>query len=337
MYNETGDAPLFLEWNMRVNVGDDGSQILYPDKLPLIHEAVIQACDALDGLEDGILRDPRECRWDPSEIECQRGQSADSCLTPAESDVVRKIYSGATDSAGKPLYWGMPRGSEDQWSPLFIRSGQMAPMGFGRPGSSITGYLAFYYPPGPGYSIMDFDYDRDPSRLALNETLYSAGNPDLREFKAAGGKLILFHGWHDNNIPPEASIDYYETATRTMGGEGPTKEFFRLFMMPAVNHCRYGIGGGEVDWVTYLENWVERGQAPDYVIAHKMRQEPYPVLEGVRANTTFGTYTQMARHPLEPSTYDRTRRVYAYPDVAEWSGEGDPDDATNWALAPRPE
>jgi feruloyl esterase len=335
VYNETGDAPLFLEWNLRANTGADGKAILKASKLPVIQNAVLRACDAIDGLEDGILRDPRQCDWDPADIQCPVGVVAESCLTSSESDVVRKIYEGASNSAGQPLYWGMPRGSEDQWSPIFVAPEEFQLARWGVPGTSITGYMAFSYPPGPAYSIMDFDYDRDPPRLALAETLFSAQNPDLRKFKAAGGKLILFHGWHDNNIPAEASIDYYETATRTMGGENATRDFFRLFMMPAVNHCRHGIGGGEVDWISYLEDWVENEKAPDYVIAHRMIEEPYPVLEGVRASTSNGTYTQMPRHPLDPGSFDQTRPVYAYPDVSQWSGRGRVEDAANWVKVAR--
>lgn len=331
--DETGDGPYFLEWGSRVNLGPDGKAILTADKLPLVHKAVLAACDALDGLADGILLDPRRCAWDPAQLLCKGGPAKD-CLTKAEADVVRKIYEGASNSKGEKLYWGMARGSEDQWSPFWIPRTAAESSLFASNQALPTAFMAFFYPPGPGYTLNDFDYDRDPARLALTESLYSAKNPDLRGLQKAGGRLILYHGTHDNNIPYRASADYYETATRTMGGEDATRRFFRFFALPAVNHCRYGLGGGEVDWLTVLETWVERGEAPDFVVAHHMVQEPYPIVPGAEADTQ-GTYTQMARHPLPAGSYDRTRPVYAWPDQARYKRTGDPARAGNWEKAPR--
>ncbi|MDX2223802.1 MAG: tannase/feruloyl esterase family alpha/beta hydrolase [Rhodospirillaceae bacterium] len=334
VFDEIGDTPLFLEWNVRVNRDKDGKEILTADKLPMIHDAVMKSCDAIDGLVDGILQDPRQCKWDPAEIQCRSGRAGKDCLSKEQVEVVRKFHTGAVNSKGMQLYWGMPRGSEDQWSPIFIGRDGRPPM-MGQTGTSITGFMGFWPAVGPNYSIMDYDYDRDPPRRQLTEALHTAKNPDLRPFRDAGGKLILYHGTHDNNIPYEAAVDYYETAAKVMGGEAATKEFFRFFAMPAVNHCRYGHGGGEVDWITTLENWVEKGQAPDAVIAHHMLEEPYPTLMTNNPDTQDGRYTQMARHPLPPSSYDRTRPIFAYPDVAKWDGTGDPNVAASWGKAPR--
>ncbi len=324
--DETGDSAYHLNWIMRSNVGTDNKPILTADRLPLIHDAVLAACDARDGLKDGVLQDPRACTWDPGAIACNDGASTAACLSAAEVTVVRKIYSGATTSSGKALYFGMPRGSEDQWS-MLINIGN--PPGSGAIGDSLMRNGAFFDFPGANYSVMDFDYDRDPPRLAVMERLYSVLNPDLRKFKAAGGKLISFHGWNDNNIPGGAMVDYYDTAMRTMGGERATQDFYRLFMLPSVNHCQYGLGGGEVDWITALENWVEKGLAPDAVMAHHMLTEPYPLIPGE-------PWAQMARHPLPPGSFDRVRPVFAYPDVAGYSGKGDPNQPTSWAKAKRP-
>ena len=332
VWYQTGNQPLFSLWATRVNIGKDGKAILGAEKLPLIHEAVMGACDALDGLEDGLLQDPRKCAWDPKSIQCRPGRGGLDCLTAEEVDIVGKIYEGASNSAGERLYWGMVRGSEDQWAPRWINYDGKPGLALGDASGKnlVMSYRSFFYPPGPSYSLFDFDYDRDPPRLALTESIYNAQNPDLRKFKNAGGKLILYTGWHDNNIPPEAAVDYYETATRTMGGAAATMDFFRLFLLPGVNHCQYGAGGGEVDWLTALETWVEKGQAPDQVIAYHMIEEPYPSAQlatGERA-------TRWARHPLDPAAYDRTRPVYAYPDVAHYSGNGDPAKPSSWTKAP---
>ena len=324
--DQTGDSAFHLNWILRSNVGADKKPILTADRLPLIHDAVMAACDAPDGLKDGVLQNPLACTWDPGAIACPGGARGESCLSSDEVTVVRKIYSGATDSSGEKLYFGMPRGSEDQW-PMLINIGD--PPGTGAIGESMLRYGSFFHSPGTDYSVMDFDYDKDPPRLALMERIYNAQNPDLRKFKAAGGKLISFFGWNDNNIPGGAMVDYYETTMRTMGGEKATHDFYRLFMMPAVNHCQYGAGGGEADWITALENWVEKGQAPDQIIAHHMLREPYPLIPGE-------PWAQMARHPLPAGSFDRTRPLFPYPDVARWSGRGDSNQAATWIKAPRP-
>lgn len=152
----------------------------------------------------------------------------------------------------------MARGSELNCAPGFLNTdGKPGAYlaGFGGPGNSIMNYAAFFYSQGAQYDPMKFDYDRDPVKLAVIESLYNAQNPDLRAFQEAGGKLILYHGWDDNQIPPMASVDYYKTATRVSDGPEQTAKFFRLFMLPGVGHCRGGAGGGEIDWLSALEDW----------------------------------------------------------------------------------
>jgi len=326
-WHQTGDRAFFLLWGARANIGKDGKPIMDAGKLPMIHNAVLEACDELDGLKDGILQNPLQCKWDPSEIQCEAERRNKDCLTAEEVAVVRKIYSGATTSSGEQLYWGMPRGSEYNWSPVFVNAdgkpgtyfGDLGPIG-----NSSMAYMAFYYPPGPRYSNMEFDFDRDPQRLWLTEYIFNAQNPDLRRFKSSGGKLILYHGWDDNQIPAAASVDYYETVTRTMGGAEPTREFFRLFMLPNGDHCTGGRGGGEADWIEALENWVEKGQAPDQITAYSTLKNP-----DVRH------YLPRPRFPLDPSEYERSRPVYAYPDLARYTGSGDSRQASSWEKAPR--
>ena len=152
---------------------------------------------------------------------------------------------------------------------------------------------------------------RDPARIAANDVLFAHANPDLTKFCDHGGKLIIFHGWNDsNNIPPELAVDYHRLVQGTMGGAAAAAETARLFMLPGAYHCRYGEGGGEVDWLRALEDWVEKGRAPDDVLAYRMQQEPYvsiPVAGDEQRNLL------MPRHPLSPDSYDRVRPVHAYP------------------------
>jgi feruloyl esterase len=333
VYDEVGDTPYFLDWNTLANTAPDGTTILTADKLQVLHRAVLEKCDALDGLRDGLLMNPARCSFDPRSIVCRPGADAAQCLTAQQAEVAQKFHDGARNSKGEKLYWGMPWGSEDQW----LGFGWVAPDGRQQrlQGLSITGYLglASGAPAGPQYRTGDFDFDRHPQRLDLSGTLYNPVNPDLSRFRKAGGKLILFTGWHDNNIPPEASVDYYEAAVRANGGEAATQEFFRFFMPPAVNHCRGGDGGGEIDWISALENWVEKGVAPDGLLAYHLSQ-PYPTAP--RALEDYGAnYMKLGRHPLQPGSFDRVRPVYPYPASTRYSGKGDPAAAQSWVRAPR--
>jgi len=297
VWSQTGNHPFFTHWGERVNIGNDGRTILDAAKLPMIHDAVLAACDARDGLRDGIPQDPRQCDWNPQSIRCAAG-------------VVRRIYEGARNSKGDLLYAGMARGSEDQWAGIWISGGGQPVLLLGGPGfiaNSLTAYMTFMRDGGPGYSVFrDFDYDRDPPWLALIEGFFSPRQHDLRPFKAAGGKMLLWTGWNDNNIPPAAAIDYYETTTRTMGGTPETRDFFRMFLLPAVNHCSGGLAGSEVDWIGVLEDWVERGSAPDAVLHHHP-VAPVAMLAAGSSHDPGTSYMVYGRHPLAPGSFDRVR------------------------------
>lgn len=340
--NQTGVRALFLVWNARANLGPDRKPILSPDHLKLVRDAVMAACDAKDGLQDNILQDPRRCDWSPKQIQC-RGASGGDCLTAQQVDVVEKIYGGSRTSDGRSLFPGMPRGSELSWAPDFIgRDGKVGDRLGNADGvsQSSINYLAFFYSPGPSYSALDFDYDRDPDRLGLTEYVFNAQNPDLRAFKAAGGKMIHYHGWDDNQITANLSIDYYETVTRTMGGRELTQEFYRFFAVPGMNHCHTGLGASEADWLGALEDWVERGKAPEQILAYKARAANYPTEGGSFARVTSATgelYLRMPRFPNDAQSYDPAapRPVYAYDDVANYKGSGDVNDPKNWRKARR--
>ncbi|MDX2223798.1 MAG: DUF6351 family protein [Rhodospirillaceae bacterium] len=324
-------GPSYLEWGARANLDADGTPIFDPAKLPMVRKAVLAACDAQDGTADGLLQDPRRCSWDPKELVC-KGRNAATCLTAAEADVVRKIYAGPMNSKGETLsfgYAGMARGSEYVWSPSFIGlPGQKAQ----RVPDLSASFGEGFFPVIAANAGRPYDYDTDPQRGNigglegnLTQWLRYAQNPDLRRFQRAGAKMIAYHGWDDNETAPGASADYYDLVTRTMGGEAATKDFFRLFMIPGMGHCRRGPGGDTVDFIHYLEQWVEHGRAPDQVIVHHLvKEQGYLGLPRIR-------------FPLAPDSYDRTRPVYAYPDTAVWTGQGDIAKAENWAIAPRPE
>jgi feruloyl esterase len=315
-------GPLYGDWNRRANLDPNGNGIMDPAKLPLVRKAVLAACDALDGTVDGLLQDPRRCHWDPGMIQCPAGVDRADCLTAPEVTVVRKLYLGPSTSQGVSLAYGpggMSRGSEWEWTPAFV-----GPKGAHVDLDLTSAYGDGVFPLTAVNAGKPYDYDHDPQRGEILGWARAAMNPDLRRFRDAGGKMILWHGWDDNEVAPGASTDYYETTTRTMGGEAATQGFFRLFMLPSVGHCRRGPGGDAVDFISYLEDWSERGKAPDAVIAHHLVVE----------QNYLGL--PRPRYPLDPSAYDRTRPVYAYPDTAVWTKRGSLADAASWTRAPRP-
>lgn len=266
----TGLVATHGAWVAQSNLRPDGTEILDRSKVALIAEAVVSACDARDGRADGLIDDPRNCDWQPSSLACG-SETAANCLTAAEVDVLDKWYAGPRDAAGRQLYpGGIPRGSEPHW-PLWLT---------GKPGDRTPGlvplfaldflrYMAFADDPGETYRVQDFDFERDPPRLAQMGAIYNADNPDLSAFAGRGGKLIVYHGWADPIVTPWRTLKYVEDVQRRMGGPETTDFFLRLFMLPGFDHCGMQNGPGAndagFDPLPALEAWVERGVAPDSI------------------------------------------------------------------------
>jgi feruloyl esterase len=266
----TGLVATAFAWLMQSNTSADGREILARDKVPMIADAVIEACDAKDGTSDGLIDDPRACDWQPRQLSCD-GASRTNCLTVDEVGVLEHWYRPAQDSTGHALMpGGLPRGSEPFW-PVWLS---------GRPGtdtpSMITAftrdflrYMAFAEDPDPNYTVSQFDLDRDPARLATMSAVYDADSGDLAAFKARGGKLLLYHGWADPIVTPWATLEYYAALEKRFGGPDATREFARLFMLPGFDHCGLQRGAGAdnagFDPLPALEAWVERGEGPDTI------------------------------------------------------------------------
>jgi hypothetical protein len=292
----------------------------------MVHAAVLKACG---GEKDGYLIDPRSCDWKPESIKC--GVSATTnCLTPSEIAVVNKIYNGARDSAGYPVTLGMPRGSELEWLPLYVFDPEIKgwpqndnlPMWDGPLVTMLARDLDFYYDPGPQFSVQHMDFFKYAQSEKLTDPFRSARNPDLREFEAHGGKLILLQGWNDPEVPAFYALDYYRTAVATMGGLTATQNFFRLFFLPGMAHVRGGEGADAVDELPYLENWVEHGTAPATLITYRLRTpQNYMGIPAIR-------------YPLKQNTYQYQRPVYPFPMIPVYNGAGDDTDPKNWHAAP---
>ncbi len=319
--DETGDGMALL-WNVISTHDADGRPLLQPADLERVHAAAIARCDLDDGVKDGLIGDPRTCGFDPAELICAPGTSG-NCLTKVQADAVRKVYSGPVDSKGKRLYTGgaLP-GSELNWIGNYV-SRDGGPSTYFRFMTDMFRFMNFMPDAGPRWKIGDFDWDRDYKRLGLMESLYSGSNPDLRKFKAAGGKLLAYQGWADQSVLPLNLVDYYETAERTMGGRAATQEFFRLYMIPGMNHCLGGEGAHAVDYLSYLEAWVEQGKAPDMMLSAHPKPE----------------VTQRQQYGAPPPTGAQvqfTRPLYPYPMQPKYKGKGDPNDAANYVPQPPP-
>jgi hypothetical protein len=325
-------------WGERALRGEGGRSLLSHKDLQLVHNEALARCDMDDGVKDGIISDPYHCNFDPSELVCKAGRKAE-CLTEAQVEAVKKVYAGPVTSKGEKKNYlrGSAPGSELGWVDYqgleYVQSGNGLG-GLEEWSLEVFRYMAFTPAPGSRWKLTDFDFDRDYKRLGVLAALVDVTNPDLRAFKDAGGKLIYAYGMNDQNSDPAAMMDYYDNAEKVMGGRARTQEFFRLFMVPGMDHCTGGDGAFAIDYLTYLENWVERGEPPDKVIgAHVDNRylQEHSVFEGKQSGEWMGALMLMSKFPLDstiPVTF--TRPIYPYPTRAKYSGSGDPNDAASF-------
>jgi feruloyl esterase len=318
-----GAANLRAIWIARVFLDEAGKPRLDHEALELVHSAALARCDRDDGVKDGIIGNPPACHFDPGDLVCKAGQTR-KCLAVSQADTVRKLYAGPMTSKGqKTSTGGFLPGSELLWEEFWPPESTAQYFKYGMPG----------YSTGPQWKYTDFDFDRDYQRLG-GTPWYDNDNPDLRKFKQAGGKLIVYHGWADTVDLPGAVTDYYEAVERAMGGRAATQSFFRLFMVPGMNHCTLGEGAFAVDWLGYLEAWVEDGHAPERIIGSHVK------LEDVMDRVDHGDKDawQMLEHrlefPLDPATVEFSRPIYPYPTQVKYLGHGDLSDAASFGPLP---
>ncbi len=285
-------------WDAQQLLDDEGREVFDRQALQLLNKAVLDECDALDGLRDGILMDPRACGFDPERLRCQQGApAAAACLSERQVQAAKNLYSGPVNSQGEALMPGAaPYGSELSWSGRGRRS---LAEGYLR-------YLAFQKNPPADYNYRDFDFDTDIAKVEASARQFDPvapyQAPDLRAFASRGGKLIVYHGWADAGVSPVAQLDYYAQVTQRQGGIAEVRQWFRQFMIPGMFHCRGGNAPNTFDFVPHIIRWVEEEQAPQRVLATQYEGEKRV----------------------------RTRPVFPYPDFAAYKGKGDPDDAANW-------
>ena len=291
-------------------------------KVPAITGGVLAACDAQDGVKDGLVGDPRQCQFDPASLLCKDADS-DSCLTAPQVGALKKIYAGPHDSAGRQLFPGYPPGGEEGpggWTAWITGS---------EPHHGLLFFFGTQYFTNMVYDQKDWDFKNlnvdQAAKLADEKTgqALNAINPDLGPFRKRGGKLILYHGWSDAAIPATSTIDYYHQVVATLGGR-KVNTFVRFYLAPGMQHCGGGPGpnffgqfanASPVDpghnMYSALEQWVEKGVAPSRFIATRY------------VNDTDHTEGIKMTRPLCP-----------YPEVAKYKGTGDMNDAANFVCTP---
>jgi Tannase and feruloyl esterase len=269
---------------------------LSPAKARLLHGAVLKACDALDGVKDGVVDDPRRCTFDPTELQC-KSTEGELCLTAAQVTTAKLLYSTKTNPSTHRAITGLMHGSELGWTDLGWTASARAT------GLDQFRFLVFK---DPHWTIDQFNFNTDIVRAeeADNNTI-NALDPNLKPFIDRGGKLIQYHGWNDPQISPASSVQYYERVVETLGTSDKVRGSYRLFMAPGMGHCGGGEGPNNFDMVSSLEQWVESGKPPDRIIASHSSS----------------------------NVVDRSRPLCPYPEVAKYSGTGSTDEAANFACA----
>ena len=275
--NLSSSGGVYGSWIVGANLDEEGGQILdyrFTPKLPLLTAAATAQCDGLDGKDDGIISAPQSCTMDVGKIPLCEGESTNQCLTALEAEVVSKWYQGPVNSSGEQLFAGMPPGSERYW-PIWFLGTQEQTGGGNALGGLYVKYLGLEDDPDETYSVSDFDFDNDPARLEAMGELYNAWDPDLRPFRSAGGKMIMYHGLADPLVLAQNSIEYYESVVTEMGDEVGINDFLRLFTVPGMGHCWEMPANlpDQFNPIAALENWVEKGEAPAYIEAHARQPE----------------------------------------------------------------
>jgi len=301
-----------MMWNAQAGRGR-----IPAEKLPLLASAVYKKCDKLDGLEDGLIDDPRQCKIDPAHDlpACPESEDGASCFSATQIEALTKIYGGAKNSAGKQLFPGQIPGAEisalsgaartlkSGWEGYIVGADELP---LPRAESSLK-FMLLDPSPAPEWNYKSFNFDTDPAKIPANAHKINATNPDLSALKRRGGKIIHYHGWADTAVIPQLSTQYYESVVEKIGGK-ETREFYKLYMVPGMFHCSGGVGCSTVDWFSPLVDWVEKGAAPQTLIGKR----------------------------VEGGETKRTRPICPYPEVARFKGAGSIDDAANFScVAPR--
>lgn len=288
-----------------VAVAKPGGDLPLP-KLKLLQAAALGQCDALDGVTDGVIENPRACPFDPAALACKAGGGAD-CLTGAELATARQLYEGVKDADGKSFYPGFAPGSEAEagtWA-MWLTGANSQHAKFG------TQFFRYFVHGDPDWQLSQFDLARDYA-LAKERVGgdLDADKADLAPFFKRGGKLLLYHGWQDSAIPPENTIDYYQRVVAAQPRAAATS--VRLFMVPGMAHCLAGPGPNIFDALGAMDGWYQGGPPRERIVATKFDNDLFAFLGF-------------------PAKALRTRPLCPFPKVAKWDGKGSTDEAASFA------
>jgi feruloyl esterase len=275
----------------------DPASLIPREKYAAIHKAALDACDTLDGVKDGVLEDPARCHFDPTSIQCTAGD-APICLTPPQVEAARRIYAPAKNPrTGAEIFPGMALGSEMGWAAL---AGGPGPL------TISNDHYRFIVFKNADWDFKTLDFDKDVALAdRLDDGVMNATDPNLKAFFGRGGRLLMYHGWVDQLISPQNSINYYQSVVKAQGGVEKTADSIRLFMVPGMAHCAGGDGTSTFDSLAALEQWVEQKKTPAQIVASH----------------------------LTNGAADRTRPLCPYPTTAAYRGSGDTNDAANFTCS----
>ncbi len=284
-------------WIAQASLKDPPS-LIPQSKYGIVHKAVIDACDAADGVKDGILENPLACHFDPKTLQCA-GDDQPDCLTAAQVETARRIYAPAANPrTHEPIFPPLVYGSELGWG------GLAGP----RPMPIAVDYFKYIVFKNPAWDFNTLDFDKDVARAdGIDAGAINAVDPKMDAFFGHGGKILMYHGWSDQLIAPQNSINYYNRVVEARGGAEKAKDDIRLFMVPGMAHCGGGDGPNAFDPLGALEQWVERKKAPDQLIASRMNG----------------------------GAAVRTRPLCPYPQMAGYNGSGSTDEAASFTCRTR--
>lgn len=310
-HNWTGQTTNWINKRQAIYGTSETVPLIPDNKLPAIQAASLAQCDEIDGIKDNVITNPRMCNFNPDVLACAGGADTPACLTPPQMVALKKIYQGPVTSSGRQLFPGAEHGAEALTNSWLNYVTGTSPV---RLGVVTVGGMLYNR---SDWNANSFNFDVDPALLdAKLGPILNATDPNLAAQKAKGIKIIQYHGWADPALEPQESINYYEKVVAAMGGLAKTQDFYRLFMVPSMIHCQGGLGptyfgqsagqtppfipatSAEDDVLKALENWVEKGVAPEKLIAKK--------------------YTgDVVGQPVTS-----TRPICPHPQVQKWNGVG---------------
>jgi len=285
-----------------IDIFKDPEGLIPQAKQDMLTKAVMNACDATDGVKDNLISNPMACEFDPAVLQCKAGDAAD-CLTSKQVATAKRLYAPAKNAKGELIFPGYAYGGETAYNVMRgvtdLGPDQPSIEKNPKPGDLQLGTYRYLAHQDPNWDWKTFNIDTDPPLAKKNGGIIDAVAADMSKFRDRGGKLLLFHGWADPAIQPEHTVNYYNSVLGKMGAN--QSNWMELFMVPGMGHCRGGTGPNEIDWMSALEDWKEKGQTPPFIIG-----------KGKNGETPM------------------TRPICPFPQNATYKGSGDINDAASF-------